>query len=304
MGSVPIPAGMDFSRVGEAVRTLGGVAEVVALAEDLGWNTLDNVARYASGVDAARANGLQVLISLDVLDDGRGALRNLPGELEGRGFSDVALRRGYLREVRAIAETHRPEYLSLGIEMNAFGSDAGLITLAAEAYDEIKRVSPQTAVGMTFQYDTLVAHGQLDLLAGFQDLDFVGLTTYPGLLHPTPEAIPRDYYGDLVGQPGPARVLFSEFGWRGYGTPDGEAIQSAFLLEFLSLSTVLNPEMICWTTLHDWIGGGVFETMGLLDTEGRRKPIWHTWEATYRRSRTNTRVSGYAGTEEVRIGWQ
>ena len=36
-----------------------------------------------------------------------------------------------------------------------------------------------------------------------------------------------------------------------------------------------------WALLHDWEGGGVFETMGLIDINGRKKPAWEVWKTIY-----------------------
>ncbi len=54
-------------------------------------------------------------------------------------------------------------------------------------------------------------------------------------------------------------------------------MQEKFIIDFIEENRNNNVELIIWALLHDWNNGGGFETMGLIDLNGRKKTAWYTW---------------------------
>ncbi len=192
-------------------------------------------------------------------------------------------------EARNIASEYKPEYFSLGNEINDyfyFHPDEfdDYLTLFEEAKNEIKKVSPDTKVFVVFSYNHLVENNQWNLLMEIESkVDLIGLTTYPWKQYEAPEDIPDDYYRRIsryTSKP----VAFTEVGWVST-PPSSEEMQSKFLLRFLELTMGLDIEMVNWLFLHEvGIGGlpGVISdprvgSIALKYSDGTPKDIYYLW---------------------------
>ncbi len=282
MGIIPIPLNWSEDEINDAYNLSAQSSETVSLTQKVGWTSSNDIRLYQNDVDLAANYGLEIMLSVDVLTDDRNNIGNLPAELSGKDFSDNYLRQLYKNEVVQIVNKYHPKYLNLAVEINAYylshpGDFFNFVSLYKETYDTLKAIEPTLIIGVSFQYETLKGNVQWDLLSAFDNkLDAIYLTTYPDLFYPEYNELPSDYYLELENIKS-APIIFSEIGWQGNSNKADEKLQAKFIIDFVEHTKRINVELIVWTLLHDWQGGGEFETMGLIDLSGRKKEIWYMW---------------------------
>lgn len=281
MGMVPMPLNWSMEEIKNAYLLSAQGGEVVSLSQKPGWNTSDNINLYQNDVDLAVSNGLEIMISIDVLNDERNDLGNLPDDLAGKDFSDSLIRKQYKEEVVQIAEKYPIKYLNLAIEINGYYESHpddfyNFVSLYKETYDTVKSIKPDLIIGSSFQFEILNGSGQWDLISLFGDkLDVVYLTSYPDLFNPSYKSLPSGYYSVLKNIDIP--LVYIEIGWKGNNNNEDERLQEKFIIDFIEENKNNNVALITWALLHDWDNGGGFETMGLIDLNGRKKTAWYTW---------------------------
>jgi len=169
-------------------------------------------------------------------------------------------------------------YLFLGIELNGYYKHnpkdfKNFVTLYKETYDLIKTKYPNTKISVTFLYESLYLENQWDAITAFGDkLDVVGFTTYPSFYYDSFEKIPKNYYSNSYKYIPKKPIMFMEVGWPG----DDENKQAQFINQFFKHTKNLKIEGFFWTLLHDWNFGGPFKTMGMINSKGRKKPVFYT----------------------------
>ncbi len=218
-------------------------------------------------------------------------------------WSDPAAAALFTDVASAIVEEYEPPFFVLGAEINRIWeqhpADYDAFVAAWPAvYEAIKAASPRTEVGASFQLEFMRGAGYLSgqtraphwqLLDAFEGyLDFVGLSTYPFLDFESPEAIPADYYQEVVDRTG-LPIAFTEMGWpsqplsnfpeSGYGGSPSE--QAAFAVRFLELIEDVDVRFALWSFQHDIgaPGGPAFETVSLRENDGTPKPALAIWQA-------------------------
>ena len=296
IGVVPNPArspNSSFKDLLEAYKEAGKIAEVCPIwVEKQGIGEFDLLKRNKI-LTGIRVYGLKPLLTLNFATIKKGAkgLEYIVDAPEGipPKLSDPAFRSLWLNETENIAKEFKPEYFSLGNEINDFfylhpEELQPYLSLLSEAYGRIKKVSPQTKVLVVFSYNHLIENNQLDLLKDFEDkVDLIGLTTYPYKQFPNPDAIPKDYYARLkkyTDKP----IAFTEIGWSS-GKGSSEKMQADFLVRFLELTKELNIEMVNWLFLHETVVGGIagqishkdVGTIALKKADGKAKEIYYIW---------------------------
>lgn len=200
-------------------------------------------------------------------------------------------RRRWIAEATRIAEAFKPAYFSLGNEIDSFYHyDDGkkkdfdsYVTLVAESYDAIKKVSPDTKVMVIFRYVEMNAKKGYHLIEKFsqEKIDVFGFTSYPRFA--TPADIPAGYYRPIVERAGEVPVAFTEIGWETKpGDPGAQDRQAEFLLWFLGETKGMNIEMVVWPFLHDLAPpdrkAPRSSNCGLIEYYGKPKPAWTIWQ--------------------------
>jgi len=257
------------------------------------WGELNlEVARLM--VEKARRVGLVPILGLSptTLGAGRKEL-DLPARVRRRAgrfvsFANPAIRDSFKRAARDLARL-RPPYLCLATEINFLALQrldeyVHFASLYKEAHREVKRVSPDTRVFVSFQWEWMRIHDAREphrikehskVIDIFRpELDVVGLTTYPSAFHGSPADLPLDYYSWMYHHIKTTdEVLLMEVGWptSGSGT---EKEQEAFIRRLPELLDRVNVTVIAWALLHD-VDLPEFDanlnTVGLVTNEGRRK---------------------------------
>ncbi|OPY29576.1 MAG: Glycosyl hydrolase family 53 [Methanocella sp. PtaU1.Bin125] len=303
IGVVPTPKTVPsttFEDITAAYEEAGDIGEVAMV-----WVTSAGIGQYdklkqSNIITAFRVYGVRPVVTL-----GFATIRQVPGEgLKyvvdapagvNADLSDPEFRRRWVDEAGKIARDFKPEYFSLGNEINDYfylhpdGLD-DYVSLYDEAYAAIKDASPDTKVFVVFSYDHLIENDQYDLLALFDSrADLIGLTTYPWNDYDTPQVIPDDYYGrlgDYTSKP----IAFTEIGWISSAEKgSSEKEQAEFLVRFLHLTRDLDIEMVNWLLLHETGFTGesaaVFQpeagTIALKRADGSQKEIYGVWLDLY-----------------------
>lgn len=204
----------------------------------------------------------------------------------------------YIDAAVNFAKENEPPYLGLGVEVNyKFNEAPQFIDEYAKvfdlAYDEIKEVSPETKVFITFQLEWMKGlkgglygrtddtdHPEWDLIDKFPKADLIGFTTYPCLAFKSPGEIPMDYYTeirDYTSKP----IVFTEIGWFSnnsiIGWESSEEEQANFVRAFFSRTEELKPEMNIWIFMYDQPIQEPFESMGLISSDGAERKAWNVW---------------------------
>jgi hypothetical protein len=245
-------------------------------------------------VEKARSVGLVPILGLSptTLGEGRKEL-DLPARVRRRAgpyvsFANPAIRDAFKRAARDLARL-KPPYLCLATEINFLALQrldeyVHFASLYKQAYREVKRVSLDTRVFVSFQWEWTRIHDAREphrikehskVIDIFRpELDVVGLTTYPSAFHGSPADLPLDYYSWMYHHiKATDEVLLMEVGWptSGSGT---EQEQEAFIRRLPELLSRLNVTVIAWALLHD-VDLADFDanlnTVGLVTNEGRRK---------------------------------
>jgi len=191
----------------------------------------------------------------------------------------------------------QPSYLCLATEINFLAMQrlpeylhfAGLYK---EAYREVKRVSPNTKVFVSFQWEWMRI---LDAKEPFKikehskvidifrpALDVVGLTTYPSYFHETPADLVPNYYSWIYRHARKSdEILLMEVGWPTGGS-GSEGEQSAYIQRLPALLEQVNVSVVAWALLHD-IELAEFDadlkTVGLITNRGQKKPGYQDFKA-------------------------
>ncbi len=297
IGVVPTPRSVPaatFEDMASAYKEAGDISEVSMV-----WVSPQGIGQYErlkqnQAIAALRAYGIKPVVTLNFA-----TVKQVPGEglkyvvdaPEGvnASLSDPEFRRRWVEEAGNIARDFKPEYFSLGNEVNDYfylhpeDLDA-YVTLYDEAYRAIKEASPSTKVFVVFSYEHMLDNGQLSLLKTFSPrADLIGLTTYPWDRYETPEGIPADYYSRLNGYTD-RPLAFTEIGWISSSARGGsEKEQAEFLVRFLELTRGNRLEMVNWLFLHEAALSGepIYKpetgTISLKRPDGSKKEIYDLW---------------------------
>lgn len=296
LGLVPNPAhapNSTFDDLIKAYEETGRIAEVCMVwVEKQGIGQRD-LLKQNRVITAVRVYGLRPFVTLNFATVRQGAhgleyvIDAPPGVTPS--LSDSIFRDLWRNEAKGIAEEFKPEYFSLGNEVNDYffhhqDELANYLSLLREAYAALKSVSPETHVLVVFSYDHLLEGNQWQLLQGCNELvDLIGLTTYPCRQFSSPADIPDDYYAQVeqyVTKP----LAFTEIGWSSSGA-DGEKTQADFLVRFLELTKGLDLAMVNWLFLHETTLSGIpayisdpdVGTIALKTADDVEKKIYRVW---------------------------
>ena len=217
-----------------------------------------------------------------------------------RDFADPQFIQRLGDEARQVAARFRPQYFSIGNEVNTVYEWLGekafddLAALEKKVYQTVKAASPATKVLVVVSYSQLVdltgppRFHLIDKLAGAYDV--LGITTYPWKKYATPKDIPPDYYVRLASYT-KAPLAFTEIAWSSDPSQGGsEDEQAEFLLRFLELTKGMRLEFVNWAFLHDLpessVTGFVVQRthlgLGLRNYDGSPKKVWGYFQALAR----------------------
>jgi hypothetical protein len=270
------------------------------------WSQEDRTSVANSMMEMSRDAGYTPILALSptTLTEMRGKL-DMPESVKARAgrrptFSDKNVHIPYIEAAFELAKL-KPPYLCLATEINflAFASIDEYVKFAAvykRLYQEVKKISPQTKVFVSFQWDyfQIMANKEPKRIAEHRklieifrpELDVVAFTSYPSDHFKTPAEVPANYYDRISEYVKPTdEIHFMEIGWptSGSGT---EAEQVQFIERLPSLMAKIKPRVVAWSLLHDVdtssLGGDLAST-GLRHPDGRPKAGYKTFSQISRK---------------------
>jgi hypothetical protein len=246
-------------------------------------------------VEKSKKFGLSPILGLSptTLDQGRKEL-DVPEDIRRKAYPSVSfanpiIRKSFVKAAQELARLH-PPYLCLATEINFLALQRieeylHFASLYKKAYRAVKRISPQTRVFVSFQWewvrilDAREPHKIKDhskVIDIFRPrLDVVGLTTYPSPFHSLPAELPHDYYRWMYRHIHRTdEVVLMEVGWPTGGSGHNSE-QQAYIQRLPELLSGVNVSVIAWALLHD-VGLAEFDanlnTVGLIGPDGQKKP--------------------------------
>lgn len=177
----------------------------------------------------------------------------------------------YKNTLISFAQENKLKYLAIGNEINNNYQNSYPETFS-KAYEEIKKVSPETQVFTIFQLEKMKKDNQGNLISDFEKADFIAFTTYPIILYQSPLEIPESYYSEIQ-QHTAKQIAFTEIGWS-----RKETQQIEFIQKFSELTSSLNPRFKIWPFLYDQQVQVPFNTMGLLEKNQETSEVFETWK--------------------------
>lgn len=252
------------------------------------WNDPNrfDVAKVLVGLGDQRSLAAVVELSPFKADGLKGASLD-PGKMvsgsRSLSFTSSAVSQAFTKAVLELAEI-KPAYLAVATDVNLYAQTdpagfAAFADLYRAIYPQIKRISPDTKVFVTFQWDAMqtqraAAIGALLDTFG-SSLDLLALTSEPRKLFAKagPTGIPANYYSRISQYQSNSRPVFLEVNWPSEGV-NGETDQKDFIRALPDLLGTLNPSMLAWTFLHD-VRVLIFTVRaGLINVDGKEKPAY------------------------------
>jgi len=268
------------------------------------WHELDiDIVKLM--MDKSRQAGLVPILGLSPTspDQGRKEL-DIPETVRRKAghtitFANPVIRKAFVDSAMNLAQL-KPPYLCLATEINFLAIHRldeflHFVTLYKEAYRAVKKVSPDTQVFVSFQWEwvrildaremhRLQEHSKVINIFK-PELDQVGLTTYPSTFHDGPQQLPIDYYTWIyhhIDRKDP--VMFMEAGWPTQGSSNASE-QKIFITRLPQLLKSVNTSIVAWALLHD-VNIGEFDanlnSVGLLTSKGKRKIAFEAFKSLHR----------------------
>lgn len=306
MGFGHVQAERSIEGYEEPFRLAGEHGELILLQRGPSWASFlpggapdDSLTEtIRTDLELAEQHGVGIYLAVDPTDPtDRGRLFSPPSELVDRDFRDELVRQAYLGYVRYLAESYQPRYMALAVEVNLMARsnrenyDAFLATYET-AYAAVKEASPSTAVFVTFQYEALKGlppsgeSGRIgwEIFDDFQNLDLIGLGTYPGFSFNSQAEIPADYYDEVLSHTD-LPVAIAEVGLNSsQQTPiqSDEEDQRQFLVRVLADADRLGFAFAVWYAPADPSYElpppfNSLASIGLIRPDGSEKPSWSEW---------------------------
>jgi len=251
---------------------------------------------------------LETFPQLDPYQTRRGPIPYLPPEIQYNSFADPLLREAYKRAALLTVQLQQPRWINLAMEINSYYEQRAwdfpnFVSLFKETRDQIKAISPDTMVFVSFQYELLLGipggrcgqpehEPHWELFGMFEpDIDAIAITTYPMVTYcptffPDPDNIAPDYYRQIEDHTD-LPIVFAEIGWPCDPTYNGSRLsQWRYIARLPQLTSGMNLVLANWYFLNNATGyGHFFESLGLVDTDQFRKPsffFWkHAWSGTF-----------------------
>ncbi len=296
LGIVPTPQLTPEIDIVGAYEEAGQICEVVEVwPSPSGIGAHDSLAKSQT-ITGVRVYGLKPIVNMHFFTfeqaDGEG-LKMMVNAPEGyeKDLTNAEFREEYIENAKKIAEQFKPEYFSLGNEVNSYyllypEDFDNFVSLYKEAYDEVKKVSPDTKVFVVFSQNQMEETDGWEVIDKFGNkLDLLVFTTYPWKFYDTPEEIPENYYAKLEAYT-TKPIAFTEIGWPSTSdTGTSEKEQADYLRKFRELTKEMNLEFVNWLFLHETEISGITAsvsdptvgTIALKKSDGTEKEVYSVW---------------------------
>jgi hypothetical protein len=269
----------------------------------------------------AKPPGGKVYLALSPLNNGRSGIAGyraeqenlpLPQPLVGKALDDAVVVKAYLEYCRRAIGYFKPDYLTIGIEVNELFHNnrskwEAYTRLHRQVYEALKRENPNLPVCLTFTLHNMLNPEWKDreqMLSEMKKLmshsDLVGVSFYPFMamlggrmdyclswLNNEFDEFKKPYAITESGQPAEPVVLKS----LGFTIPASPKRQSDVLEKLLSFAHERQFEFLIWFLTRDYDGLWekiraeapesfiVWRDCGLLDGDGRERAAYKVWRS-------------------------
>ncbi len=251
--------------------------------------SLDNTIQWYAQL--AKDHGKSLMVNVDWLDNDR---------FETRGgdwsFADEEVRQQFQDELKAVVTKYSPDYLTVGVEVNYYGlTDSEGYSEFIKVYNalkpELKKLHPKIKIGMSFQLELLVGqhtNWQQDstfegLNAVVENLDYIGISTYPDVYIPRGEELDALNHLDNICATYDLPVGITETGISTLHFSDEQRI--SYVQNIFSKMEKLDMKFLVWGAILDDTKEYEEESewkksIGLIKASGERKPELEDWETS------------------------
>lgn len=233
--------------------------------------------------DLAQNHNKRLMIALDWQS------KNREGENGKWSFNNAETSKQFAENVLELVNTYKPDYINLGVEANYYALTSGVgfekfCKVYREVRSSIKKASPDTKVGLSYQLELLYGHHidwkkdktleTIDNLLG--DLDFIGLSTYPNI---SDEKLfnSLNYIDSLKARyVKPIGVSETSISSSIYRLADREKYMSVLF----SKAQKTDLKFVIWgSTIDDVNNSSWRDNLGLLDKNGTPKSEFQIWKS-------------------------
>ncbi|MCB0273015.1 MAG: hypothetical protein KDD46_08370 [Bdellovibrionales bacterium] len=234
------------------------------------------------------------------------ALLDHPNNEANNSWTNTFTKTAFETMILSFVNQVRPAYLFVSNEDDFYYEDQpndhqNWVNFYHTLYDQIKNISPNTQVGVTFQYEHISGKGILNgwnvqNWTAFErynpdKIDIYGFTVYPFFAHPNVEAIPSNYLDELFDHIGNKPYAITETGWPAQSFDDfptawseSEAQQASFAQMILSLTSGTPIDVLQWLYLYPLVDTcescdtwKLFGSISLYDENGAPRPAANVW---------------------------
>ena len=317
MGFSSTPPQINVQSFTDNINNFDNISSIILFQETAVFNDklitkkVEDFAIYKS-----LAGDNKVFIMIDPLNPtDRRKISNL---IEGRSFKDALIRDAYRDLVLKTVQEVQPDYLGLASEINSYQKAnpkdfENFVSLYNELYPEIKQISPDTKVFVSFQYEDLqglwtfnpedIHPPQWDLIDKFEKLDVFAISTYPHFVFKDLSSIPHDFYSQIRDHTNlPIAVAELGYGSLSDGTLQGSKQGQIQILELLETQLIgSNFEFLIWYLHRDYdvqefkdaleikglesAAADWFSTIGIINYKGEPKPAYDVWSRLFENSK-------------------
>jgi hypothetical protein len=220
------------------------------------------------------------------------------------------VKKAYINYVKKMVDIFSPDYLNYAIEVNVlFDKEperwSEFVNLASETYMSIKSQYPDLPVFVslfaeTFHQDTNVQTTAIKEILPYSD--YIGVSSYPYVLHANPELLPKDYFFKIADLSPSKPFVIAETGWpaEDISSPypvlirSDEEEQRKYLDRLFSDAEEMDWLFITWFFTRDfdiyWDSylkdlpsaptNRIWRDTGLYDGDGNSRPALTLWKET------------------------
>jgi len=234
-GFFPTPPEPTEKSIISNLQSMSQYADVLLFQDSVPWHEFaegidvdsDKITEMTNIMAFINVIGLEPIFIVDPLNGlDRREFMDIPQEWNDINFGNEQVRSAYQNFALRLAKDFQPEYLGLASEINTYMDTypedvINFLSLYNETYEEIKSISPNTKVFVTFQWDDLNRldgdgspyNTKWDQIEMFEpNLDIWAISTYPYFFFDRATDIPETYYSTLKSRTDKPLAI-AESGW-------------------------------------------------------------------------------------------
>lgn len=233
----------------------------------------------------AKQGGKAFMLNIDWLENNRSNTRG------GWSFENKEIKNKFIKDIKQLVQLYNPNYLTLGVEVNyyALTNPVGykeFISVFNELKKELKKDNSDMKIGLSFQLELLYGihtdwkqNKSLESLnAIVENLDYIGISTYPDVLVPKMNNyIYSINYLDTLSNNYKKPIGITETGISSLKYSDIE--RSKYIKAIYEMGEKIDLKFLIWGSIIDnSMQGNWKDNLGLIYSDGKVKPEFEQWK--------------------------